>query len=225
MGEKALVNSGDKYGSLTIIKELPKKVLPSGQTNRVFQCKCDCGNVKEVRFVHLRNNRTKTCGRCMFRNKSECDEYVRYIRKVWRSIKTRVSPDYFESHLYYEKGITICEEWERNFDSFYKWANENGLKKGLQVDRVDNAKGYSPDNCRAATPFENINNRDVTFFVNYNKKKIPFMEVIEGKGLRLYESAIRSRIKRGWSAQEAIDTPIKMGRYVRKRTIDKRKQS
>lgn len=225
MGEPLIIKSGDRYGNLTVVKELARKRLPSGQINRVFQCKCDCGNIKAIRLVHLSNERTTTCGKCMYSGKREDKEYIRYIRKVWKSMKSRVSPNYVDKHLYFKKGITVCEEWNKSFNSFYKWAKENNLKQGLQIDRIDNSKGYSPENCRAATPAQNVNNRDVTFLIKYNGKLIPFMEIIEAKGLYLHRGAIRTRISRGWDAQIAVDTPIRKGNYVRKHfNIDEAKK-
>ena len=51
-----------KYGRLTVIKEVDKLILPCGQTNRAFLCKCDCGQEKVVRMLHLVRGRTLSCG-------------------------------------------------------------------------------------------------------------------------------------------------------------------
>lgn len=56
------------------------------------------------------------------------------------------------------RGITVCNEWRRNPDAFYLFAMARGWKKGLQLDREDNSKGYSPTNCRFVTPKENCRN-------------------------------------------------------------------
>ncbi|MBR4856557.1 MAG: hypothetical protein IKU94_08040 [Bacteroidaceae bacterium] len=71
------------------------------------------------------------------------------------------------------RGITICSEWKENFGAFYEWAMSQGYdpdaKRGqYTVDRIDNSKGYSPENCRLASSKEQANNRRNTRFVTVN---------------------------------------------------------
>ena len=53
----------------------------------------------------------------------------------------------------------MCDEWYNSFLAFHKWAMENDYQEGLQIDRIDNDKGYSPSNCRFATRKEQNRNR------------------------------------------------------------------
>ena len=78
---------------------------------------------------------------------------------LWQTMKTRCeNPKRDNYERYGARGIMVCEEL-REARNFVEWAIKNGYKKGLQLDRIDNNKGYSPDNCRFVTPKENNRNR------------------------------------------------------------------
>jgi len=61
--------------------------------------------------------------------------------------------------MYYEdRGIRVCQDW-RNRETFFSWALLNGYSDELELDRIDNEKGYQPDNCRWVTHLVNMRNR------------------------------------------------------------------
>ena len=82
------------------------------------------------------------------------------LYQVWNEIRQRTTnknnKDYAE---YASRGIGLCAAWSETPAAFIEWALDNGWAKGLQCDRINNDKGYSPSNCRWVTPKENANNR------------------------------------------------------------------
>jgi hypothetical protein len=75
------------------------------------------------------------------------------INRCTRRAKEKDRKDYFE------RGISVCQEWLNDPTNFVEWSRENGYKKGLEIDRIDNNGNYGPSNCRFVTRLVNIHNR------------------------------------------------------------------
>lgn len=197
---------GKKINNLTVIKEIERKKLPCGQYNRAFLCKCDCGNETEVRLLHLNRGSIKTCG-CA--GKDVKGESYSEIYKIYNSIRTRTKENYFERKHYFDKGIKVCEEWKNSFQTFKKFAIENGYKKGLTIDRINSNGNYEPNNVRFVTQKVNANNRHNTFMVEHNGQKKSLRLLVDELGVKIKFDTIYARIKRGYSFEEAVNIPIK----------------
>lgn len=151
---------GARYGKLTIIKTYYKETTTK-RKRKFALCKCDCGNLTEVRFDCMTNNNTQSCG-CM-NSVDKCKPNSSKKHKLYRiywGIKERCYNNKNKGYKYYgERGITMCDEWNR-YENFFSWSLQHGYKDGLQLDRIDTNRNYSPDNCRWVTPSTN----------NYNKR-------------------------------------------------------
>lgn len=214
MQNRLEIKKGDKYNDYTVISEGAKLVQPSGVKVRTIKCKCVCGRIKDVLLVHLVRNRSKSCG-CKRRTKNGESNTPIYIK--YKSMIERCDKNYKNAHNYYNRGISVCKEWD-DFFAFKDWALKNGYRKDLTIDRRDNDKGYSPDNCRFVTCRDNVNNRSNTQMVVYKNKTYPITELFDYCGIKeVNRTAIRRRIKRGWSVDAAFDTPIKQGNYSKKK--------
>lgn len=154
----------EKLGEFKVIKDLGMK--NSGQPNR-YRCaivECPyCGKHKEVDANKYKNKAPKSCG-CKSSEFKSLNSTQRthggvgtrlYI--IWEGMRRRcLRPNKKEAIIY--ANVTICREWD-DFAIFRNWANNNGYKDILTLDRINGAKGYSPDNCRWASKTTQASNR------------------------------------------------------------------
>lgn len=108
-----------------------------------------------------------------------------------------------KNKVYRDKGITVCDEWKNSIDAFLKFAEENGYKEGLTIDRINSNLGYFPENCRFIPMQEQPLNTDRNVFIDIGGEIITASEMARRCGVSC--EAIRKRIKRGW--YHVVDNP------------------
>ncbi|RKX92020.1 MAG: hypothetical protein DRZ90_14325 [Spirochaetes bacterium] len=78
---------------------------------------------------------------------------------TWRGMVNRCHRTSYREFRYYGgRGITVCDEWRHSFLQFYKDMGPKPFRRAT-IDRVDNNKGYSPNNCRWVSQKVNNENR------------------------------------------------------------------
>lgn len=93
-----------------------------------------------------------------YRDKETLRAVVSPTYKSWQAMRQRCANQKNTSYSRYGgRGITVCEEWE-SFDVFLKDMGER--PEGTSIDRIDNSKGYYPENCRWAT--QSVQNSNLT---------------------------------------------------------------
>lgn len=126
------------------------------------------------------------------------------IFKIYKAMKNRClnkkAPQYKD---YGGRGISICDEWLDDFESFYNWSTNNGYAESLTIDRIDNDLGYSPDNCRWATKQTQSENRR---FVAVRDDGKLWWHVARDNGIT--QGAYRSRLNYGWPIEKAASIPM-----------------
>ena len=154
--------TGKKFGKLEVIG-----VHDTGSRKTYYVCQCDCGNIKVVRADALISGATKSCG-CIKKEQDKINLSANHKHKMsgtriyetWQDMKRRC---YNKQNARYDRyggrGITVCDEWLNNFQSFHDWAISNGYSDDLSIDRIDNDGNYEPSNCRWSTAKEQCNNR------------------------------------------------------------------
>lgn len=77
----------------------------------------------------------------------------------WHNMKQRcLNPNFYGYVNYGGRGITICQRWIDSFVNFYEDMGKRPTPSH-SIDRIDNDKGYTPENCRWATKTTQIVNR------------------------------------------------------------------
>ena len=107
------------------------------------------------------------------------------LNSTWCGMKERCNNPNAENYLWYGgRGITVCSEWNQDFMNFYNWAINNGWQKGYELERIDNTKGYSPDNCTWITHKQQCRNRRSNKAVEINGVSKLMCEWEEELGLK-----------------------------------------
>lgn len=204
--------TGQKFGRLTVVSRAEN----NAQNKAMWNVRCECGVEKIVSRASLRNGTIVSCGcyardirrqRHLKHGESKKDRTRLYV--IWCDIRQRC---YRKSAIDYARyggrGITVCEEWlgDNGYVCFRNWALQNGYTSELTIDRIDNNKGYSPDNCRWVTAQEQANNRRSNHIVEYKGRAQTISQW--SRELGISKSKIYYRlVKLGWSIEKTLTTP------------------
>lgn len=205
---------GNTFNRLTILE---RRYEPKHRRTK-FLCKCECGNECIVDRQKILSGHTKSCG-CLQKEKTSKAKYIHGqagvngknksdLYRVWSSMKERCqNPNNKAYKNYGERGIVVCDEWQ-DFTIFNSWAKDTGYKKGLTIDRIDNDKGYNPDNCRWATRTEQGRNKRNTIFIKHKGKEMPLVALAEKKSIK-YRLLYDRLFSQGWDINKAVNEPVK----------------
>lgn len=129
--------------------------------------------------------------------------------KAWKNMKTRCSnPNTGYHHRYGGRAIGICPEWQESFLQFYADVGSRP-SSGHTLERVDNDRGYEPDNVEWRTWKQQAQNRETNRRLTLDGETRTLAEWAETLGIK--ESTIYKRLKMGWSVGRALTTPVRIG--------------
>lgn len=213
---------GKRFGRLVVKERLANKRLPSGKTQIMRLCKCDCGKKHSVSGENLKSGNVKSCG-CYAKeisskvHKKHGLSQTR-IFEVWHGIKQRCLNKKDKHYKDYGgRGIIICNYWKNNFINFYKWAMRNGYKEGLTIDRINNNGNYEPANCRWVTLTDQANNRRSNVMVTYNSETLTLTQMARKYNVNFH--MLRNRLRNKIDIETALKTPSYKGNKFRKETV------
>ena len=202
--------TGQRFGRWAVLAEAEAR-----NGKRRWVVRCDCG-AERVSFERpLVVGESQSCG-CLRR------ELLAAPRKHGATTGGQTAPEYHSwrcmiARCYYSKdryfdnyggrGITVCDRWRLSYAAFREDMGQR--PPGCTLDRVNVDGPYEPGNCRWATPREQGIHRTDNRMITVNGDARTLTEWSEHTGLAV--STIWRRLRRGWSAERAIATPVGRG--------------
>ncbi len=202
--------TGKTFGRLTVIRKIDNNKWGCSR----WLCKCDCKKEVVVRGDSLKNGDTRSCGclRAEIARQRSIKHGHRKNKKTtatyesWSHVIQRCTNHNNKRYKDYGgRGITICEEWSE-FPNFLRDMGERP-SKNYSIHRINNDKGYYKENCRWATRKEQARNRRNNHLISCFGKIQCIAAWAEETKLPKY--IIAERLKRGWSTERALTTPIR----------------
>lgn len=186
--------TGQRFGKWTVVDEAARPDSPLTYWNVL----CDCGRRSAVPGPAMRRGRSSCCTSCrgITHGKSRSPEY-----EAWHGMRQRcTNPSHKQYADYGGRGINVCDEWD-SFAAFY--ADMGSRPSGKHtIERIDNSRGYYPDNCEWATRSQQLRNTRRNRLITFNGKTMCMADwAIE---LGLHYKTLQNRINRGWTLERAL---------------------
>ena len=194
---KTIDMTGEIYGNLKVLEFVEVK-----NTNSVWLCEClICGSSTKVTRPNLRSGNTVDCG-CRRSEKISVNNTVHGESKTptwnsWSKMRRRIVLGAKHSRIYGE--ISIDPRWG-SFENFL--IDMGDRPEGKTLDRIDNTKGYSKENCRWSTQAEQNRNRSTNVMLTHNGKTMCAIDW--SKELGIHRDTIRRRLKKGLPIKEVL---------------------
>ena len=162
---------GETHG-IYVIVGVSNEQTKRGDTLYKVRCQ-ECGYEKCVCYGDVTGNKTINTCMHLIRKKLSDAEPTKWnnhrIGHIFNSMKRRCYNENDKNYKWYgAKGIKICDEWLNNPKLFEEWSLQNGYTDELTIDRIDEDKDYSPDNCRWITHIENAKYKSTTSMIEVN---------------------------------------------------------
>lgn len=196
--------TGIRFGRLTALHPVPRTQKDHSLR---WACRCDCGNLREIRGDKLRSGTVMSCGclRVEMARERNTTHGLSRTREyhTWASMHRRCGDPNHPAYKHYGgRGVTVCPEWS----DFLVFLSDMGERPPeTTLDRVDNNRGYSKENCRWATWAEQVSNTRQTLVYTVNGETRTHAEWARELGIS--SSALSSRIKIGLTVEQACTLP------------------
>lgn len=173
-----------KHGCVFIKETEPHLyVRPNGRTDKVRKAIFSCGTCNkhfESQIKSIIHPNTISCG-CVKNKQGGLTSNTGKRNPIYYQWKNMIKRCYSHKDSNYSnyggRGIYVCDLWLNSYTEFHSWAISAGYASSLHLDRIDNNKGYNPDNCHYVTPRANANNRRNNIICNLDGEKMSISDV------------------------------------------------
>ena len=137
------------------------------QNRAYWICRCRlCDTEKPISSSSLIRGDSTKCRKCATRLSHTMEYSHDPVKIIFKGMKQRCyNPNTHSYKNYGARGITICDEWLNNPNSFYMWAYDNGYSQGLSIERIDVSMGYYPENCKFISKSDQSKNKTNTIMI------------------------------------------------------------
>lgn len=191
---------GQKFSDLTVIERTSMR----NRGDAIYRCLCLCGKETLVPTNALNSGNTKSCGCRRSRVQIKHNLSRHYLYSTWSHMIQRCSdPDHIQFIDYGARGIVVCKEWLQP-NGLTQFISDMGDRpKGkYSLDRIDNNKGYSKENCRWATNTEQQCNTRQNNKLTFNGETLCIAEWSRRIGVR--PDTLWRRFKKGWPVDKIL---------------------
>lgn len=212
---------GTKWTALYYDEEESKK-----RQKTMWWCRCDCGTERSVSISSIKNGSSTSCG-CQSAETYKAthismeQKFPDYhiMKKTRDSMIYRCNGGDKKVKTYFERGISVCDEWldpEHGFKNFYNDMHPT-YKPGLTLDRKNVNGKYCKENCRWITIVEQQFNKTTTSYINCYGHMMSLPEACR----KLYNPAgidanrLAARLNSGFGLDEALQIPVDSERNSR----------
>ncbi len=199
--------TGKIFGRLTV-----QRYLGGSRHGAMWECACRCGRRVSVIGHNLLRGNSRSCGcprakNLRVRHTTHGESRTR-LYNLWSSMKGRcLYPCQATRKYYFDRQVQICSVWKRSYVAFRDWALEHGYREGLFLDRIDNARGYEPDNCRFVSSIESANNKTNNRVMTAFGEAKTVAQWARDVRCRVGYKTLSVRLWRGWVLTRALLTP------------------
>jgi hypothetical protein len=214
MSARLVITLGEHFDKWTVIA-LGRPSTRSGRQQVL--CQCRCGKIRDVLAKDLKQGNSTGCLQCRTPARLKHGHMRVGKRSLtyssWQAMLDRCENPKSPSWQWYgARGVTVCKEWH-TFETFLADMGERPARNHT-LDRKDNTLPYRPDNCRWATTKEQARNTSGNLLLTSNGRTLPLVTWAEITGISA--GSIRSRLRYGWTEEQALSTPPRAHRPYRR---------